>query len=109
MRSRQLSELRRHKSAVLGVAVFAAVAVVLTSMVAGTLSRSTSGDTISVTAVFRDATGLRAGDDVRVAGVRVGRVTGTRVGTGDERGLAVVTLSVAADQRLHDDVVAAID
>ncbi|WP_377321571.1 hypothetical protein ACFJIY_20345 [Pimelobacter simplex] len=61
MRSRQLSELRRHKSAVLGVAVFAAVAVVLTSMVAGTLSRSTSGDTISVTAVFRDATGLRAG------------------------------------------------
>lgn len=109
MRSRQLSELRRHKTAVLGVAVFAAVAVVLTSMVAGTLSRSTSGDTITVTAVFRDATGLRSGDDVRVAGVRVGRVTGTRVGTGDERGLAVVTLSVAADQRLHDDVIAAVD
>ena len=107
--SRQLSELRRHRGAVLGVAVFALVAVVLTSMVAGTLSRAQHGDAITVTAVFRDATGLRAGDDVRVAGVRVGRVTGTRLGTGDERGLAVVTMSVDADQRLHDDVTASVD
>lgn len=107
--SRQLSELRRHKSAVIGVAVFALVAVLLTSMVAGTLSRAQRGDTITVTALFRDATGLRPGDDVRVAGVRVGRVTATRVGTGDERGLAVVTLTVSADQALHDDVIASID
>lgn len=107
--SRQLSELRRHRGAVLGVAVFALVAVVLTSMVAGTLSRAQHGDAITVTAVFRDATGLRAGDDVRIAGVRVGRVTGTRLGTGEERGLAVVTMSVNADQRLHDDVTAAVD
>jgi phospholipid/cholesterol/gamma-HCH transport system substrate-binding protein len=107
--SRQLSELRRHRGAAIGVVLFAVVALVLTSMVAGTLSRAQRGDTITVTAVFRDATGLRAGDDVRVAGVRVGRVTGTRVGTGAERGLAVVTLSVAASQRLHDDVVASVD
>jgi phospholipid/cholesterol/gamma-HCH transport system substrate-binding protein len=107
--NRQLSELRRHPVATAGVAVFALVAVLLTSMVAGTLSRSQRGDAITVTAVFRDATGLRAGDDVRVAGVRVGRVTGTRVGTGEDRGLAVVTLSVAADQVLHDDITASVD
>ncbi|HWJ09923.1 MAG TPA: MlaD family protein [Nocardioides sp.] len=106
---RQLSELRRHPGATAGVAVFALVAVVLTSMVAGTLSRAQRGDTITVTAVFRDATGLRSGDDVRVAGVRVGRVTGTRVGTGDDRGRAVVTMSIATDQVLHEDVTASID
>lgn len=107
--SRQLSELRRHKGAAIGVALFAAFALVLTSMVAGTLSRSQRGDSITLTAVFRDATGLRAGDDVRVAGVRVGRVTDTRVGTGDDKGLAVVTMSVSADQVLHEDVTATID
>ncbi|GAA1509110.1 MCE family protein [Nocardioides humi] len=107
--SRQLSELRRHRGAVLGVALFAVVALLLTSMVAGTLSRAQRGDAITLTAVFRDATGLRAGDDVRVAGVRVGRVTATRLGRDDERGLAVVTMSVSADQRLHDDVVASVD
>lgn len=106
---RQLSELRRHKSSVVGVAVFTLVAVVLTAMVSGTLSRAQRGDTITVTAVFRDATGLRAGDDVRVSGVRIGRVTETRVGKGEERGLAVVTMSVASDQVLHDDITASVD
>lgn len=107
--SRQLSELRRHRGAVLGVAAFAVLAVVLTSMVAGTLSRAQRGDTLTVTALFRDATGLRPGDDVRVAGVRVGRVSATGLGHGDERGLAVVRLSIDADQVLHDDVVASVD
>ncbi len=107
--SRQLSELRRHRGAVLGVAAFAVIALVLTSMVAGTLSRSQRGDSLTVTAVFRDATGLRAGDDVRLAGVRIGRVASTRLGRGGERGLAVVTLTVDADQGLHDDIVASVD
>lgn len=107
--SRQLSELARHRGAVVGVSVFSLVAVLLTSMVAGTLSRSTSGETITVTAVFRDATGLRAGDDVRLSGVRIGRVTDTRLGSGEEQGLAVVTFRVDRAQDLHDDVVASID
>lgn len=34
--------------------------------------------TYSVTAVFPDAAGIRSGDDVRVAGVKVGRVTGVQ-------------------------------
>lgn len=106
---RQLSELRRHKGSVAGVAVFTLVAVVLTAMVAGTLSRAQRGDSIDVTAVFRDATGLRTGDDVRVSGVRIGRVTATRVGTGEERGLAVVTMTLSSDQVLHRDITASVD
>lgn len=35
-------------------------------------------DTYEVQAVFKDAAGIRTGDDVRVAGVRAGRVTGVR-------------------------------
>ncbi|KRB79278.1 hypothetical protein ASE01_23515 [Nocardioides sp. Root190] len=107
--SRQLSELRRNKGAVLGVAVFSLVAILLTSMVAGTLSRSSGADTITVTAVFRDATGLRPGDDVRLAGVRIGRVGETHVGQGKDAGLAVVTLRVDRDQGLHDDITASVD
>ncbi|GAA3807734.1 MlaD family protein [Nocardioides panacisoli] len=107
--SRQLSELRRHPGAVLGVAGFVVLALVLTATVAGTLAHARPADAITVTAVFRDATGLRAGDDVRVAGVRVGRVESAEVGTGDRRGLAVVTMSVDPDQHLGADATASID
>ncbi|TIC87928.1 MCE family protein [Nocardioides sp. GY 10113] len=107
--ARQLAALRRHPGALGGVALFTVVAVVLTAMVAGTLSRGRSGDTITLTAVFSDATGLRAGDDVRLAGVRVGTVTDARLGTGAQTGRAVVTFTVAADTRLRTDTIASID
>ena len=107
--SRQLSELRRHPGAVLGVAGFVVLALVLTATVAGTLARARPANAITVTAVFRDATGLRAGDDVRVAGVRVGRVESAEVGTGDRRGLAVVTMSVDPAQHLGADATASVD
>jgi phospholipid/cholesterol/gamma-HCH transport system substrate-binding protein len=107
--SRTLSELNRHKGAVVGVVLFTALALTLTASVAGTLRGARPADAITLTAVFRDATGLRPGDDVRVAGVKVGRVEEARIGTGDERGLAVVRLLVDADQELTDDTVAAID
>ena len=106
---RQLSELRRNPWPVIAVGIFTAVALTMTMTVAGTLSRASSGDHITVTAVFSDATGLRAGDDVRVAGVRVGRVSDSRLGTGDETGRAVVTLTVASDQHLAANTVAAVD
>ncbi|GAB2983549.1 MCE family protein [Nocardioides montaniterrae] len=106
---RQLSELRRQKGPVIAVAVFAVVALTMTLTVAGTLSRASSGDHIIVTALFSDATGLRKGDDVRVAGVRVGRVEDSRLGHGDQAGLAVVTLAVQSDQRLAANSGAAID
>ncbi|MFF0491904.1 MlaD family protein [Nocardia sp. NPDC004068] len=58
----------------IGFAVFAVVAIVLTVTMYSTLQRSVTGRTNSYSAIFSDVLGLRVGDDVRMAGVRVGRV-----------------------------------
>jgi len=60
------------------------IAVVL-SMLMGvviynTMVNKLPGDTISYTADFKDVSGLRVGDDVRLAGVRVGRVDDIKLG-----------------------------
>ncbi|MGK8489062.1 MlaD family protein [Nocardia asiatica] len=60
--------------ALLGFSLFAVVAVALTFTIWSTLQRSVDGDTHRYSAVFSDVLGLRVGDDVRMAGVRVGRV-----------------------------------
>ena len=52
---------------------------------AGTLA-----DTYTVSAAFTDATGIVAGDEVRMAGVRIGKVGGVEV----EKGRAVVDLKI---------------
>jgi phospholipid/cholesterol/gamma-HCH transport system substrate-binding protein len=49
-------------------------------------------DTYGVKAVFADAAGIRPGDDVKVAGVRAGRVTGIEADR--EHGNVVVTMVV---------------
>lgn len=54
--------------------VFAAVTVVLTAYLAGTLGGGLGGGP-KYKALFTDVAGVLAGDDVRVAGVKVGRVT----------------------------------
>jgi phospholipid/cholesterol/gamma-HCH transport system substrate-binding protein len=60
--------------ALAGFSVFAVVAVALTFTIWSTLQRSVDGDTHRYSAIFSDVLGLRVGDDVRMAGVRVGRV-----------------------------------
>ncbi|WP_063051841.1 MlaD family protein [Nocardia arthritidis] len=60
--------------ALAGFSVFAVVAVALTFTIWSTLQRSVDGDTQRYSAIFSDVLGLRVGDDVRMAGVRVGRV-----------------------------------
>ncbi|WP_024802093.1 MlaD family protein [Nocardia sp. BMG51109] len=60
--------------ALIGFSLFAVIAIVLTYTIYSTLQRSVSGDTERYSAVFSDVLGLRIGDDVRAAGVRVGRV-----------------------------------
>ncbi|WP_067660672.1 MCE family protein [Nocardia harenae] len=54
--------------------LFAVLATVLTYTIWSTLQRSVAGDTDGYSAVFTDVLGVRVGDDVRMAGVRVGRV-----------------------------------
>ncbi|RZS31226.1 phospholipid/cholesterol/gamma-HCH transport system substrate-binding protein [Herbihabitans rhizosphaerae] len=55
---------------------FVLVAVLATVLVVNTLAKSLEESTKDYSAEFADVLGLRAGSDIRVAGVRVGQVTG---------------------------------
>lgn len=98
------SMLERNRWSLIGVVAFSAGAVLLTMLVAGTLVGS-SGATQSYQAIFRDASGLIAGDDVRIAGVRVGKVEDVTLDGLNAR----VTFSVARDQRVYTDTTANIE
>jgi phospholipid/cholesterol/gamma-HCH transport system substrate-binding protein len=68
--------------------VFVAVTILATGTLAATIANTQFGDKATYTGVFKDVTGLAAGQEVRIAGVRVGEVT---------------SISVAKD-RVHADV-----
>lgn len=63
-------------------------------------------DTYTVRAEFADAAGLRTGDDVRVAGVKVGRVAGVDVER--EQGRILVTMEIDSGIEIHDEATAEI-
>jgi phospholipid/cholesterol/gamma-HCH transport system substrate-binding protein len=74
--------------------VFAAVTLLAFGVLAGTIANVQLGDKAHYTAIFTDAAGLQKGDDVRIAGVRVGEVTGISVVDRAGRAEAKVGLSV---------------
>ncbi|MFE3543969.1 MCE family protein [Nocardia sp. NPDC059177] len=96
--------MNRHRRSVAGLGVFLAVALALISMTFVTLNRGVDGSTTSYSALFTDATGLRVGDDVRMAGVRVGRVDAVEL----DGIRARVRFRVQNEQRLYGDTIAAI-
>jgi len=59
--------------------IFLVVTALATYVLAATINNSNFGDTHSYKAQFVDVTGLQIGDDVRIAGVRVGTVEGISV------------------------------
>lgn len=67
--------MRGRGGILVGLALFAAVSIFIGSMIVGTLRQAEGGPTSTYTATFADATGLRGGDAVRVAGVLSGKVT----------------------------------
>ncbi|WP_280367508.1 MCE family protein [Nocardia wallacei] len=84
--------------------LFLVVSVGLTWTMYVTLSRSVSGETETYSAVFTDVSGLHAGDDVRMAGVRVGRVRAV-----DLDGVrAKVTFEVQRGQKLYGNTAASV-
>lgn len=85
----------KYRGALAGLSIFMVVAVVLTWMVYVTLRRDVPGTTVPYAAMFTDVFGLREGDDVRMAGVRVGRVEKIEL-HGD---LAKVSFAVQSDQQ----------
>ncbi|MEE2033893.1 MlaD family protein [Rhodococcus chondri] len=88
----------------IGLILFLAVSAALTWPVLVTLQRGVQGPTASYTAVFSDVSGLRVGDDVRMAGVRVGRVDSISL---DET-VARVAFSIDSGQAVFGNTRAAI-
>lgn len=88
----------------IGFTVFAVVAILLSYIIYSTLERSVSGETRNFTTSFNDASGLAKGDDVRMAGVRVGRVEKIELA----KSKAKVTFEVRKDQPVYTNSKAAI-
>ncbi|MFC4942693.1 MCE family protein [Pseudonocardia sp. GCM10023141] len=87
---------------------FLALAVVIamaTTVLALTIANASSGDRVSYTARFTDATGLLAGDDVRIAGVVVGAVDSIKIA---DRRFADVTFSVDRNRPIPSSAIASI-
>ncbi|WP_280361638.1 MlaD family protein [Nocardia wallacei] len=89
----------------LGFGAFAVVALLVTVIIWNTLSRNVSGPTTGYTATFGDVLGLRVDDDVRMAGVRVGKVTAIGLARDpvSRKHVARVRFEVQRNQRLYSD------
>jgi phospholipid/cholesterol/gamma-HCH transport system substrate-binding protein len=87
------------KGPVVKLGVFAIVAVLATALIWTTLQNAVSGATFTYSAVFTDASGLKEGDDVRIAGVKVGRIEGMTL-VDDQ---AQVSFSVQQDQPIFEN------
>lgn len=81
--------------------VFGLVTVLATYLLISTITNQSFGDQTTFRAQFTDVTGLAEGDDVRIAGVRVGSVEGIAV---VDRNIAEVTFTVQSSTPLPDSV-----
>jgi len=81
--------------------IFAVVTVLSTYLLISTITNQSFGDQTTYRAHFTDVTGLVEGDDVRIAGVRVGSVEGIAV---VDRTIAEVTISVQSSTPLPGGV-----
>lgn len=94
----------KYRGALIGLSLFMVVSLTLTWLVYVTLRRDVAGETVPYAAVFTDVFGLREGDDVRMAGVRVGRVEKVEL----EGSNAKVSFVVQADQQVLGNTVASV-
>lgn len=83
--------------------VFVIGTVLATAALAGTIRNSTSGTSDEYVAMFSDATSLNKGDDVRMAGVKVGTVQTIEV---TDNRVAKVTFTVADSAPLSEGATA---
>ncbi|WP_194818209.1 MCE family protein [Nocardia sp. XZ_19_385] len=88
-----------HRRQLIWLIAFLAVCLSLTWTIFGTLRRDVQGPSDTYTAMFTDASGLRKGSDVRIAGVRVGRVDAVDL----DGGLARVRFRVQRNQPVYGD------
>nr|WP_090276913.1 MlaD family protein [Mycolicibacterium komanii]CRL70609.1 putative Mce family protein [Mycolicibacterium komanii] len=96
--------LRRHIRPLTGLCIFLVVCLALIWTVFVTLKREVDGQTHSYNALFSDVSGLKVGDEVRMAGVKVGRVDGIALDGTEAR----VQFQVQSEQVLYGNTKAAI-
>jgi phospholipid/cholesterol/gamma-HCH transport system substrate-binding protein len=94
----------RSRTPAIGLSLFMVAALTVTWLVFVSLRRDVGGNTKPYSAVFTDVYGLREGDDVRMAGVRVGRVEKIDL----DGKLARVSFVVQDDQPLFGNTVASV-
>jgi virulence factor Mce-like protein len=87
---------------------FALVTVLASYVLVSTISNAGYGDQVAYRAEFSDVAGLVEGDEIRIAGVRVGQVTGIGLTDAPEEPVAEVAFEVAADVPLPAGVEATI-
>jgi phospholipid/cholesterol/gamma-HCH transport system substrate-binding protein len=85
--------------------IFIVVTTLATTLLAITIGNISFGATTDYKAVFSDATGVVKGDDVRIAGVKVGTVSGVEI---YDKSQAIVEFDVADDSRLTESTYATI-
>jgi len=87
---------------------FGLVTILASYVLISTITNAGYGDQIAYRAEFSDVAGLVEGDEVRIAGVRVGQVTGIGLAEGTDRPVASVELEVSSDVPLPAGVQATI-
>jgi phospholipid/cholesterol/gamma-HCH transport system substrate-binding protein len=100
-----VSASQRFIAPLVKLTVFGVVTTLATATLAATIANRTGGATRTYRAEFTDATGLLSGDDVRIAGVRVGQVGRIRI---VRRDTAQVTFTADAGRPLPDTTLAKI-
>ncbi|HEY3736679.1 MAG TPA: MCE family protein [Jatrophihabitans sp.] len=90
-------------SPLIKLVVFLVVTGFATYVLGVTIANTSYGGTTTYKADFTDASGVQVGDDVRVAGVRVGSVKGIKL---VRRNVAEVTFSVVKERPLPSSVIA---
>jgi phospholipid/cholesterol/gamma-HCH transport system substrate-binding protein len=96
---------KRTASDAVKLLLFVAVTTVATSLLVVTIGNISFRSSTEYKAVFSDATGVVKGDDVRIAGVKVGTVDDIEIQGRDK---ALVTFSVASDSQVMASTQAAI-
>ena len=99
--------MRSFVPALVKLLIFATVTVLFTGILAATIANTNFGVTSGYLAKFTDASGLQEGDDVRIAGVKVGQVDSIGVVEG-EQNLAEIRFDVERTYRLPASVTATI-
>ena len=90
------------------LAIFALVTVLASYVLVSTITNAGYGEQVTYRAQFTDVAGLVEGDEVRIAGVRVGQVTGIGLSDAKDRPVAEVELEVEKDVPLPAAVQATI-